>query len=184
MEDEVYRWCLHTEYIISIFQKRSCGRHKCNTVCCIDKDHICPIVCDRMLPCGNHHCELLCHNGHCPPCPILSTSKIQVICFIYLWVGNNFRKWCIFRVGVTIGFEELTCECGNSVLYPPISCGTKPPECSRPCTRQHDCDHAVHHTCHSEPECPPCYVLTSKWCHGGHMVRTQKKNDSWAKFSS
>ncbi|CAG7703751.1 unnamed protein product [Allacma fusca] len=121
-------------------KKRSCGKHKCNTKCCIDQDHICPVVCDRPLPCKNHQCELLCHNGHCPPCRYLS-------------------------------FDELTCECGDAVIYPPVPCGTKPPDCNRPCTRSHDCDHDVHHNCHGEPECPPCYVLTSKWCHGRHMLR-------------
>jgi len=26
-------------------------------------------------------------------------------------------------------------------MYPPIPCGTKPPECSRTCTRDHGCHH-------------------------------------------
>ena len=39
------------------------------------------------------------------------------------------------------GFDELTCYCGSEVLYPPIPCGTNPPECHKPCTRQHGCDH-------------------------------------------
>lgn len=39
------------------------------------------------------------------------------------------------------GFDELTCYCGESVIYPPVPCGTQPPECKKPCTRPHDCDH-------------------------------------------
>ncbi len=39
------------------------------------------------------------------------------------------------------GFDELTCHCGLTVLYPPIACGTKPPECKNMCTRRHECDH-------------------------------------------
>lgn len=39
------------------------------------------------------------------------------------------------------GFEELTCYCGESVIYPPVPCGTQPPECKKTCTRPHDCDH-------------------------------------------
>lgn len=72
----------------------------------------------------------------------------------------------------TTGFEELYCECGASVMYPPIPCGTKRPHCTRPCTRQHDCDHESLHSCHSQPECPPCTVLTAKICYGGHEVYT------------
>jgi len=30
----------------------------------------------------------------------------------------------------------------------------------------------VQHTCHSEPQCPPCPVLTQKWCHGKHELRS------------
>lgn len=39
------------------------------------------------------------------------------------------------------GFEELTCHCGSAVLYPPIPCGTLPPECNKPCSRTHTCPH-------------------------------------------
>ncbi|OXA46751.1 Protein shuttle craft [Folsomia candida] len=121
-------------------KKKSCGRHKCNAKCCIDEDHICVIVCDRPLRCGNHNCSLLCHNGHCPPCRVVS-------------------------------FHELNCECGASVIYPPIPCGTKRPPCTMPCGREHDCDHPVLHHCHSDAQCPPCTMLTEKWCHGKHALR-------------
>lgn len=68
------------------------------------------------------------------------------------------------------GFEELYCECGSSVLYPPIPCGTRRPECSRPCSRPHSCEHPALHNCHSQPVCPPCTVLTQKYCYGKHEV--------------
>lgn len=71
----------------------------------------------------------------------------------------------------TLGFEELTCECGTNVLYPPIRCGTKPPACDQPCPRGHPCEHPVNHNCHSDPNCPPCTVLTRKFCYGQHEVR-------------
>ena len=35
-------------------RKRSCGRHKCNETCCIEVDHVCPLVCGRQLGCGLH----------------------------------------------------------------------------------------------------------------------------------
>ncbi|XP_059471098.1 protein shuttle craft-like [Neocloeon triangulifer] len=64
-------------------------------------------------------------------------------------------------------FDELRCECGTEILYPPIPCGTKPPMCNRPCKRSHPCGHNSHN-CHSEPECPPCTVPVKKWCMGKH----------------
>ena len=70
-----------------------------------------------------------------------------------------------------VSFDELTCECGASVLYPPVHCGTKPPECREPCRRRHRCDHPVTHSCHSEESCPPCATLTTKLCYGGHEER-------------
>ena len=30
-------------------------------------------------------------------------------------------------------FEEISCNCGRSVLHPPLPCGTQPPSCSFPC---------------------------------------------------
>lgn len=39
------------------------------------------------------------------------------------------------------GFDELACRCGSTVLYPPVACGAKPPECDKPCNRAHSCGH-------------------------------------------
>lgn len=33
---------------------KSCGRHKCNTDCCIDIDHVCMQICNKMLTCRKH----------------------------------------------------------------------------------------------------------------------------------
>jgi len=121
-------------------KKRSCGRHKCGKVCCIDPDHICTLVCGRMLSCALHRCEELCHSGVCKTC-------------------HN------------VAFDELTCTCGATIKYPPIPCGTSPPECQNICTRRHSCSHPVTHTCHSEATCPPCAQLTTKLCFGGHEER-------------
>uniref|UniRef100_A0A670IW79 Transcriptional repressor NF-X1 n=1 Tax=Podarcis muralis TaxID=64176 RepID=A0A670IW79_PODMU len=100
-------------------KKLSCGRHKCNEICCVDKEHKCSLICGRKLNCGIHRCEEPCHRGNCQKC----------------WQTS---------------FEELTCYCGESVIYPPIPCGTRPPECKNSCTRPHECDHPVYHSCHSE----------------------------------
>ncbi|XP_063241650.1 protein shuttle craft [Bacillus rossius redtenbacheri] len=121
-------------------KKRACGKHRCNQLCCIDLDHVCPLVCNHLLSCGQHRCEEPCHRGHCKPC----------------WRSS---------------FEELYCECGASVLYPPVPCGTRPPACDRPCPRDHPCGHPPLHTCHSQQACPPCTVLTHKHCYGKHELR-------------
>uniref|UniRef100_G3NL29 Transcriptional repressor NF-X1 n=1 Tax=Gasterosteus aculeatus aculeatus TaxID=481459 RepID=G3NL29_GASAC len=122
-------------------KKRSCGRHKCGELCCVNVEHKCPLVCGYKLSCGLHRCEDPCHRGNCEPC----------------WQTS---------------FDELACDCGLTVLYPPISCGTKPPECKSMCTRKHKCDHTVFHNCHSEDKCPPCTYLTQKWCMGKHEQRS------------
>ncbi|XP_011684873.1 PREDICTED: protein shuttle craft [Wasmannia auropunctata] len=121
-------------------KKRSCGKHNCNQLCCIDIEHICPLPCSKNLSCGRHKCQERCHIGRCSPC----------------WESS---------------FDELYCECGAEVIYPPVPCGTRRPTCNRPCSREHACDHEVLHNCHSEPTCPPCSVLTQRWCHGRHELR-------------
>ncbi|KAK6632452.1 hypothetical protein RUM44_007494 [Polyplax serrata] len=121
-------------------KKRSCGKHKCNQICCTGDDHQCPLPCNRFLQCGLHRCEDKCHRGHCKPC-------------------------------LRASFDELSCECGAQVIFPPIPCGSRRPACDRPCSRIHSCDHPPVHTCHSESQCPPCTVLTKKFCHGRHELR-------------
>ncbi|XP_011496146.1 PREDICTED: protein shuttle craft [Ceratosolen solmsi marchali] len=121
-------------------KKRSCGKHKCNQMCCIDIEHICPLSCLKYLSCGRHKCEQTCHGGRCLTC------------------------W-------RVSFDELYCECGTAVIYPPVACGTRRPACNKPCSRSHSCDHEVLHNCHSDLNCPPCTVLTQKWCYGQHELR-------------
>ena len=68
----------------------------------------------------------------------LISSTLQKIVPVYdLWICDC--KWLC--VCVLAGFDELSCECGVEVLYPPIPCGALPPECRQPCTRAHTCDH-------------------------------------------
>lgn len=122
-------------------KKRSCGRHKCNEICCVDTEHKCLLLCGRKLNCGQHKCEEPCHRGNCQNC----------------WQSS---------------FDELTCHCGASIIYPPVPCGTRPPECKNPCIRKHECDHPVFHNCHCEEKCPPCTYLTQKLCMGKHEMRS------------
>uniref|UniRef100_A0A158QJ94 R3H domain-containing protein n=1 Tax=Rodentolepis nana TaxID=102285 RepID=A0A158QJ94_RODNA len=119
-------------------KKKTCGRHKCNRKCCDMVIHSCQEICGRTLSCGKHTCEDRCHCGPCGSC----------------WRG--------------VIYEEIYCHCGYTCLNPPQPCGTKPPDCDRPCTRQHACTHEVRHNCHSDPECPKCTELTVKRCIGDH----------------
>lgn len=69
-------------------------------------------------------------------------------------------------------FEEISCNCGRSVLYPPLPCGTQPPPCSAPCERPKSCGHPqTPHNCHTdEEECPKCPYLTEKMCLCGKQI--------------
>lgn len=121
---------------------RSCGRHRCNTVCCplAGLPHDCPLVCNKPLKCGTHRCTEPCHKGRCPPC----LSAI---------------------------FTDVSCRCGKTVLLPPQPCGTQPPPCLHPCSIPQPCGHPPHHTCHLDDKCPACPVLVSRMCDGGHELR-------------
>ncbi|CAG7944041.1 unnamed protein product [Penicillium salamii] len=69
-------------------------------------------------------------------------------------------------------FEEIACNCGRSVLYPPQPCGAKPPPCRFPCERPKRCGHPQPaHNCHMDEEsCPKCPFLTEKPCLCGKRV--------------
>ncbi|KAL3494544.1 hypothetical protein BJX62DRAFT_33628 [Aspergillus germanicus] len=76
-------------------------------------------------------------------------------------------------------FEEISCNCGRSVLYPPLPCGTLPPPCSFQCERPKPCGHPqTAHNCHTDDEsCPKCPYLTEKTCLCGK--RTLKNQPCW-----
>lgn len=148
-------------------KKRSCRKHKCNQLCCIDIEHICPLICYKTLSCGRHKCEQTCHM--CKSTKPKKQTQKNVINFLIKFSSISLIARC--QPCWRSSFDELYCECGAAVLYPPIACGTRRPACSQPCSRSHPCDHEVFHNCHSESTCPPCTVLTQKWCHGGHELR-------------
>ncbi|VDD86277.1 unnamed protein product [Enterobius vermicularis] len=134
---------------------KSCQNHRCQAVCCVETEHVCLqenlfTVCNKKLDCGNHFCDRLCHIGQCPKC--LQASLFFVFYHSFLLC----MKYCL---------------CGKTVREPPIPCGTPLPTCDAPCSRTHSCSHPPLHTCHAEPECPPCTVLTAKECYGRHEMR-------------
>ncbi|GFQ90944.1 protein shuttle craft [Trichonephila clavata] len=127
-------------------------------------EFLCKKRCSKFRDCGRHKCL----NNCC----ILPMHKCELICNRRLSCGKHqCQDTCHpgnCLICGNVSFDELRCHCGESVLYPPIHCGTPPPECTKPCIRSHPCDHDVKHTCHSEETCPPCTSLTSKWCYGHH----------------
>ncbi|KAJ3296370.1 FKBP12-associated protein [Rhizoclosmatium sp. JEL0117] len=129
--------------------KRSCKRHVCGNVCCPQDiaAHYCELQCGKTLKCGSHQCQMAC--GHTEKC------------------HDCFEG---------VSFDELTCTCGSSVMYPPIPCGAAPPACNRPCRLPLACGHVSYstHSCHprSEP-CPKCMIFVDRQCACG---KTTMKN--------
>lgn len=62
------------------YKKKSCGRHRCNTKCCLEDSHICMIPCGKLLSCKKHKCEELCHKGHCMPCLLSTFTEVYCTC--------------------------------------------------------------------------------------------------------
>ncbi|CAI8001593.1 Transcriptional repressor NF-X1 [Geodia barretti] len=59
---------------------KSCGRHRCNTRCCMDANHQCTLVCGKRLRCGIHNCMEQCHRGHCEQCWEYSYEELTCHC--------------------------------------------------------------------------------------------------------
>jgi len=76
-------------------------------------------------------------------------------------------------------FDEISCHCGQTVLFPPQPCGTRPPECRYDCTRSRPCGHPqVSHNCHTDDkDCPQCPFLMEKRCICGKQ--TLKNQPCW-----
>ncbi|XP_048371138.1 transcriptional repressor NF-X1 isoform X2 [Sphaerodactylus townsendi] len=128
---------------------------------------LCEKRCSKKLSCGRHKCCEMCCVDKDHKCSLTCGRKLS--CGIHRCEepchrGNCQKCW-------QASFEELTCYCGESIIYPPIPCGTRPPECKNSCTRPHECDHPVYHSCHNEEKCPPCTYLVQKWCMGRHELR-------------
>ncbi|XP_017784292.1 PREDICTED: protein shuttle craft [Nicrophorus vespilloides] len=129
-------------------------------------DARCQKKCTKQRLCCKHKCNQFCciEIEHICPLPcnrILSCGQHR--CEESCHRGRCPPCW-------RTSFEEHYCECGFTVLYPPVACGTRPPPCSQPCSRSKDCGHPATHNCHTGA-CPPCTVFTSKYCHGKHEMR-------------
>lgn len=125
----------------------------------------CEVRCTKLKSCARHRCNIKC----CKYLKQPQLHKCEQICNRKLACGlHNCSEPCHpGQCGdcANIGWEELTCHCGASVLYPPIPCGSRRPVCNRPCRRTHECGHQVKHECHDDTEtCPPCTVFVNRSC--------------------
>lgn len=147
--------------------------YKCNcgsntmTIECVqmkERSFICNRRCNKKLSCGRHKCSQACCKNSSHICNSICDKKLSCNrhkCPEVCHTGNCPPCW-------NVSWEELSCHCGHTVKYPPIQCGDQIPQCDRPCSRVHNCNHPVEHTCHSNDECPPCTKLTYRPCFGGH----------------
>jgi len=130
-------------------RQMSCRRHKCNVTCC-------PFDIDNGNGGGDrlaHVCDRVCNR-------LLECGEHRCPNFCHL----GFCPPC-----KVIYPEGIPCACGAQRTPPGAKCGTPVPPCSQPCSRPRDCPHACPYRCHKD-ECPPCAVLTSRVCAGGHMM--------------
>lgn len=168
-----------------------CGRTETSTICHqgIEEKPLCRRICRTTLSCGRHECGEHCCPGerkatqrnkrkprplNSGPRPIDDDFESEHICTKpcgrTLSCGNHTcQELChkgrcpSCREAV---FDEITCNCGRTVLMPPLPCGTQPPPCRYPCERNKGCGHPqVPHNCHLDDEdCPKCPYLVVKIC--------------------
>lgn len=130
----------------------------------------CETRCNKPKNCGRHRCQNKCCKAYREQ--ISELHKCDQLCNKKLACGqHNCSEPCHpGQCGdcTNIGWEELSCHCGASIMYPPIPCNSRPPACHRPCRRPHGCGHPVTHECHDETEkCAPCIVFVKKSCFCG-----------------
>lgn len=147
-----------------------CG-HSSREVPCADlpemyNNVLCQKKCNKKLSCGRHRCRTACCAAASHRCSVVCGRSLN--CQLHRCEEFCHTGHC--APCPRLSFEELRCSCGAQVTLPPIHCGARPPACSAPCRRPRPCGHDPLHTCHTG-DCPPCVVLTTKRCHGGHEER-------------
>ncbi|XP_058815628.1 protein shuttle craft [Topomyia yanbarensis] len=140
---------------------------KCKQLKTRADDARCKKRCTKMRSCAKHRCNQECCIDYDHICP--KTCSQMLSCGRHRCDKPCHKGSC--QTCHRVSFDELTCECGSSVIFPPVPCGTKKPLCDKPCLRRHPCSHPVLHNCHSDLECPPCVVLTTQHCYGKHEQR-------------
>ncbi|KYB27326.1 protein shuttle craft [Tribolium castaneum] len=139
----------------------------CGQVTTKADDARCEKKCTKKRLCGKHRCNQRCCIEIEHICPLPCNHMLA--CGQHRCERTCHSGRC--PPCVETSFDELYCECGANVLYPPIPCGTKPPPCNNPCSRPRPCGHEANHACHTGA-CPPCTVLCKRWCYGKHEQRS------------
>ncbi|KAK3355002.1 hypothetical protein B0H65DRAFT_417774 [Neurospora tetraspora] len=146
----------------------NCGRHECGERCCPGEKK----AAERRKkknrgPNENYEAEHICLQvcGRTLKC---GQHTCQQLCH------KGQCPSCVEAV-----FDEISCNCGRTVLYPPQPCGTRPPECRFPCRRRQPCGHpTVPHPCHpDDTPCPKCPSLMDKPCICGKEI--MKNRPCW-----
>lgn len=140
---------------------------KCSELSTRADDARCKKRCTKKRNCGKHKCNQECCIDIDHICPL--PCNFSLSCGKHKCDQTCHKGRC--QPCYRSSFDELYCECGANVIYPPVPCGTKKPACDKPCSRTHACDHPVTHNCHSGAQCPPCMAFTTKYCHGKHEQR-------------
>ncbi|KAI1266001.1 hypothetical protein F5Y18DRAFT_34653 [Xylariaceae sp. FL1019] len=179
-----------------------CGRTKSKTLCHQGSLHHpqCMRICRAQLNCGRHeHGEHCCSGEKRAIERVASRRKNRNLAPTH--VDYEAEHICIRICGRELKcgrhqcqqichrgpcpscpeaiFEEISCNCGRSVLQPPQPCGTQPPLCRADCTRPRPCGHPqVTHNCHADDTpCPKCPFLVEKQCICGK--KTLKNQPCW-----
>ncbi|KHN73645.1 Transcriptional repressor NF-X1 -like protein [Toxocara canis] len=105
---------------------KSCQNHRCQAVCCVDKEHVCMQICNKKLECGNHNCDRLCHVGQCPRCLQASFEEQYCLC------GHTVREPPI-PCGTSLPPCDQPCSRQHACDHPPMHNCHAEPECP-PCT--------------------------------------------------
>jgi len=182
--------------LLTVSIKCRCGRNSFNTTCHQGTEELphCTRMCKALLNCGRHDCGERCCPGERKAMERQATKKklkplgaaarlfdndIEAehictrVCGRPLKCGHHdcpdlCHKGPCGTCKEAV-FDEVSCNCGKTVLQPPLPCGTKHPVCRLPCQRYKSCGHPqTAHTCHEDNEsCPNCPFLVEKACMCG-----------------
>ncbi|EYB27639.1 hypothetical protein FG05_07076 [Fusarium graminearum] len=147
---------------------------------------LCFKICQANRNCGRHRCGEHCCPGEKKAVQRIAQQKKQRIgpdslpveaehicvntCGRALKCGSHYCEQLCHRGACASCpeaiWEEISCNCGKTVLHPPQPCGTRQPSCTSQCQRQTSCGHPpVVHQCHPDDvNCPPCTYLTTRLC--------------------
>ena len=179
-----------------------CGRTRSSTLCHQGSEQKpqCIRTCKASLNCGRHECGERCCSGERKAAERQATKRKLRPLGLARTIDDNYEAEhiCTRLCGRMLKcsnhtcpelchkgpcgscreaiFEEIGCDCGKTVLQPPLPCGTTAPPCRFECERPKDCGHPrVPHNCHSDSEnCPKCPFLGMKPCLcGKKMLKNQ-----------